>query len=544
MMEPQNTLETSNMLTWFLSYCLDMPSTAEIIQKCLNVNPFDLKFREANMQISGQTPEQGAESRVGAQLGLPVTPSGITLKLPSSLNQSPSVFANVLSAAEIEGKLRENLDFSRKFQQLREANLVKQEGNRTPCTADVLNAVLDMNMNQAITIPSTSSLVAGLTAATTNSNLAANSTIVSSSSAVAPTTITAAVLASAANEQSDLSRNLGFAAFQAPVNPEINPISQANLAASTAAALLQQTTIANMISSQSSLNPATLNANQSMPNLHAGFQATNNNSAPASNALAAPRASPGLANHSPRSTSHLMELHKNSVVDAHRAASVDPWEVSSEVKPLINKALPPYSMYESAHGRLELKTDLFGGSLNAPASSADSSSSSQPNSHLGATENSKPHRKYARYHNPNHDGQFTSGRGGRGRRSLTSEMPPDERRNTILERNKAAAVRYRKRKKEEHDEMIGRVHGLEQDKVFLQTQNVVYKKEIDRLTELLKARDARCLCRAADGLPIFNSDQGNDADKMTNGHSSLAHMNGSLKHQMMMGDSSASLMPQ
>ena len=46
-------------------------------------------------------------------------------------------------------------------------------------------------------------------------------------------------------------------------------------------------------------------------------------------------------------------------------------------------------------------------------------------------------------------------------------MPADERRMTILERNKAAAVRYRKRKKEEHDDMISRVHNLEQEKVSL-----------------------------------------------------------------------------
>lgn len=59
-----------------------------------------------------------------------------------------------------------------------------------------------------------------------------------------------------------------------------------------------------------------------------------------------------------------------------------------------------------------------------------------------------------------------SGR-GRGRSSLTADLPPDERRVTILERNKAAAVRYRKRKKEEHDEMISRVQTLEQEKVTL-----------------------------------------------------------------------------
>lgn len=75
---------------------------------------------------------------------------------------------------------------------------------------------------------------------------------------------------------------------------------------------------------------------------------------------------------------------------------------------------------------------------------------------------------------------MTSTRGGRGRRSLTSEMPPDERRITILERNKAAAVRYRKRKKEEHDEMIGRVQEIEQEKAALEVQNInLFKYLID-----------------------------------------------------------------
>lgn len=185
---------------------------------------------------------------------------------------------------------------------------MKQEGSRSPCTADVLNAVLDMNMNQTIAIPSTSTLVASLAssvAASCNASTTsiAHATAASSSSTIAPTAIPGtSLLASTSNGQQEASR-LGFA-FHAPSTTEItaNSISHANLAATTAAALLQQqTTIAHMISSQQNT------LNQSMPNLHAGFQPPNNNSAPASNALAAPRASPALTNHSPRSTSHLME---------------------------------------------------------------------------------------------------------------------------------------------------------------------------------------------------------------------------------------------
>jgi hypothetical protein len=156
-----------------------------------------------------------------------------------------------------------------------------------------------MNMNQTINIPSTSSLVAGLTAAIATTESGNNAATTASSSALG-------LLTNTSNDQSENSRNIGFA-FPAPPNID-NSISQANLAATTAAAILQQTTIANMISSQNTLgNSLNASTNQSMPNLHAGFQSVNNNSAPASNALSATRASPALNIHSPRSTSHLME---------------------------------------------------------------------------------------------------------------------------------------------------------------------------------------------------------------------------------------------
>ncbi|MCP9263445.1 Cyclic AMP-dependent transcription factor ATF-7 [Dirofilaria immitis] len=54
---------------------------------------------------------------------------------------------------------------------------------------------------------------------------------------------------------------------------------------------------------------------------------------------------------------------------------------------------------------------------------------------------------------------------GRGRSSLTADLPPDERRVTILERNKAAA-----------------------------TQNQVLRRELERVTALLKTREACCVC--------------------------------------------------
>uniref|UniRef100_A0A0N5BWK8 BZIP domain-containing protein n=1 Tax=Strongyloides papillosus TaxID=174720 RepID=A0A0N5BWK8_STREA len=96
---------------------------------------------------------------------------------------------------------------------------------------------------------------------------------------------------------------------------------------------------------------------------------------------------------------------------------------------------------------------------------------------------------------------------GRGRRSTTSDLPPDERRNTILERNKAAAVRYRKRKKEEHDEMLSKVTNIEKEKNKLITQNALLVQENEKLKALLNAKNAQCVCQAKTLLPVMSNHQ-------------------------------------
>jgi hypothetical protein len=102
----------------------EVPSTAEIIQKCLSVNPFDLKFREANLQNQGGQPgsEHSHHQILGSSGNLPTTSGlGSVLNLPPSISSthSPGIFSNInVLTADIEGEIRKTIDLSRKVQQV------------------------------------------------------------------------------------------------------------------------------------------------------------------------------------------------------------------------------------------------------------------------------------------------------------------------------------------------------------------------------------------------------------------------------------------
>uniref|UniRef100_A0A915E7R8 BZIP domain-containing protein n=1 Tax=Ditylenchus dipsaci TaxID=166011 RepID=A0A915E7R8_9BILA len=576
-----------------------VPSTAEIIQKCLTVNPFDLKFREANMQQinSGGSQSQGQSPTdqnglLGSSMGLP----SMLSKFPSLSSQSPGIFSNIsmLSTANFD-EMRKNIDltsFSRKVQQLRES---RDEANRTgrePRTADVIDGVIDVEFNRNHHM-SPSSLSTGTSQATSNANLVAvaavaqdflqaataygnqlaavNAAAASGASSMAiscaPSTSSATSFQNTSsnngggsglgnmidvltcqqqnqhnNQQqqqqqlscitstnsmtndSGLHPNFGASGFQfsSPTGlrkSTLPQFSHADFAATTAAFLQQQQQQQQNSSMVSKLPAETLmalhssaaaaaaasNINLTVPQIMT-TGCSSERSSPANVSVSNCHGTNSAAI-SPRSNSNLTELKKASStadlllsgissIESHHSASsapstIDPWENSMDVKPtLTNKQISSLQQHPSQSFYHQSQQD------NNPFH-PNSSGQDQNNqkSHSGQRPD-KP-RKYTRYNHATSgassaDSQVTSTRGGRGRRSLTSEMPPDERRNTILERNKAAAVRYRKRKKEEHDDMISRVQELQNEK----TRNEVLVREIERLSNLLKAKDAQCVCRA------------------------------------------------
>nr|CDJ88112.1 Chaperonin Cpn60 TCP-1 domain containing protein [Haemonchus contortus] len=138
----------------------DFPLTAELMQKCMSVNPFEAKFREANRKLTTGALE--ANGLVPATMSLPSTndlSAFSLLKLPSSLSESPGIFSNIsILQTDADGVVNENLktaDISKLLLQMRETSSSGADGSgsqQAPRTADVLNAVLDMHSDRLHTI--------------------------------------------------------------------------------------------------------------------------------------------------------------------------------------------------------------------------------------------------------------------------------------------------------------------------------------------------------------------------------------------------------
>lgn len=388
-------LDTPNPKLMFTP--LDLPTTAELMQRCLAVNPFEAKFREANQKISSgsmQPNTSGANQSLealeangggpfgGSNAGSSV--SDLLLKIPqTSLQHSPGIFSNIqllTAAGDSEGTTRENLktaDISKLL------SVAGDFSAQAPRTADVLNAVLDMHSDRLHTI-------------------------------------------NYLNNKPDFSALLRSPSSSAP---------------NSASVLTNAMTI-----------PTT--------------------SGPGNSLLAPPK--PISSYHSPMGASQPPSTQKSPADGG--------WDLNGEKQ--IKKEIPYFG--DEAMMLMERSNMSSSGSdQDQSIGASNNGSTTSTGNPVGRPQNGTPGR-------------------GRGRgRSTTADMQPDERRNTILERNKAAAVRYRKRKKEEHDDMMGRVQAMEQEKnqlLAIQTQNQVLRRELERVTALLTERESRCVCLK--GIPM------------------------------------------
>ncbi|VDN06824.1 unnamed protein product [Thelazia callipaeda] len=456
----------------------DFPSTAELVQKCLAVNPFELKFREANRRISQCSEELFEQSGlVPVTLSLPTT-GGITLlKLPSSLAHSPGIFSNInVLSADFEGDGLKSADLSRLVQQMKENGGLSMQCSRTsddtgqaPRTADVLNAVLDMHSDRLGTLgflgmtgtatpplqegvlgsllPTSASLPPVLPS---DSSLAAPSTSITANGGVSDCASNLLSCSPCSSESASASLTPLIPAMNSPVISATTNISRPGSSASAHQTPKKRLSVrATTVPSPANVAPVA-----AVPFLNAmGTLLTTSNAEEQTNVTHLPRP-------------NVLQM-----------SSSDQWD-PRDVKPIIVNKNP---------SSMQLNQQYFDHEEVIYTQDDDRKS---VEALITAT------RSYSRENALSRSTTLPAHRGGRGRgrNSLTADLPPDERRVTILERNKAAAVRYRKRKKEEHDEMITRVHLLEQEKVALSTQNQVLRRELERVTALLKAREACCVC--------------------------------------------------
>ncbi|VIO92503.1 conserved hypothetical protein [Brugia malayi] len=481
------TLETPNLTSLIGTNSAtlppDFPSTAELMQKCLTVNPFELKFREANRRIS-QCSEELLEQNglVPVTLSLPTT-GGITLlKLPSSLAHSPGIFSNInVLSADFEGDGLKSADLSRLVQQMKDNGGLSTQNSRTsedtgqaPRTADVLNAVLDMHSDRLGSLG-----FLGTTGATTPPLKGPLGSIIPTSSSVAVALC------------SDLSAVAPSTSCTAGViGPECTSTLLSCSPCSSESASASLTPLISAINSPVVSAPTNISRPGSSASVQTPKKRLSVRAAAAAAAAAAAVAVPSSiapvvsapflsAVGTLLPAANVEERSDVSQISNTQLSPTDHWD-PRDVKPVISVKNAPSSLQANQqyfdHEEVIYPQDEQRKHTEILSSASRSRESTISRSAVTSTASS--HR----------------GGRGRGRSSLTADLPPDERRVTILERNKAAAVRYRKRKKEEHDEMITRVHLLEQEKVSLSTQNQILRRELERVTALLKTREACCVC--------------------------------------------------
>ncbi|CAJ0578780.1 unnamed protein product, partial [Mesorhabditis spiculigera] len=430
---PQNILVTPTLG--------DFPTTAEIMQKCLAVNPFELKFKEANQRLGAA----GTSQELLEQNGL-VPKISIDTPSVSALMKSP-IFPSISMLSDSDLKTS---DFSKLVQQMKEhGGLSTQQSldvGAGPRTADVLNTVLDMHHDLS-------------------------STSLNIFNHIMPQ-IGQSLFTTLATPNGSAPNSAGILGL---------PIPQATSPRSIAAALAAVAST----SAAAGLAPPAVSISSASPQ-HSPRNQLNN-----TNQLRSPQ--PDIASAVSAAVQASNAQNGSNLLGAlHVDSSWDP----RDVKPALGQGLAASKITP----QLTPRSDFY-----------NSGEDFGPGASNGYDHNPRSNESEVSSNCGSQQGLATTTPGrGRGRgRTTTADMPPDERRLTILERNKAAAVRYRKRKKEEHDEMIGRVHVLEQEKNQIATQNQVLRRELDRVTALLKERETRCVC--LHGLPL-SSDLGLGAD--------------------------------
>ncbi|GMS89155.1 hypothetical protein PENTCL1PPCAC_11330, partial [Pristionchus entomophagus] len=423
---------------------VNFPSTAELMmptaETIRRANPFDLSFGKANriiganrsiLEQNGLVPastsgeycrgerltlipclhqarrESVSVSSSSAAAAAAATSNFLSkLQLPPALsNHSPSIFSNIGllgSATDGNENALKTADFARLVQQMKENgglsaqnSFMDSGSSNAPKTADVLNAVLDIHMQSL-----------------------AQSKHNQETSAKRGEEAAAASAASITGYLNAHFNNLHTPAGSAPNSAGV----LASLAGPSAASLAN--VLATVAGGGQSLFAPPVSNQQTSP----GRQGTElklspkvmfNDSATTLNGMDPSTSGGGGPPSAPSTTTTLMTALQQAAGPQHKqSTNIDPaaWD-PHDVKPVVSGSSIVYEhdpMLGMHSGGYHI--DELGG----PRSNESGSSSTRNSS----------------------SGLLHHGHAGRGRGRSTAEMPPDERRQTILERNKAAAVRY------------------------------------------------------------------------------------------------------